>query len=79
MRVNAHPGKRFGPAGPLWTRPQRNTPETVGAIAPKQARLKPAPVHGSLAMTTILELAFSAAAALGGFGLAFLVNPYLPL
>jgi hypothetical protein len=30
-------------------------------------------------MTTILELAFSAAAALGGFALAFLVNPYLPL
>ncbi len=30
-------------------------------------------------MTTILELAFSAAAALGGFGLAFLINPYLPI
>jgi hypothetical protein len=30
-------------------------------------------------MTTIFELAFSAAAALSGFGLAFLINPYLPL
>jgi hypothetical protein len=30
-------------------------------------------------MTTIVQLAASAVAALGGFGLAFLVNPYLPL
>jgi hypothetical protein len=30
-------------------------------------------------MTMILELACGAAAALGGFGLAFLINPYLPL
>ena len=30
-------------------------------------------------MTTVLEFAFSAAAALSGFGLAFLINPYLSL
>jgi hypothetical protein len=30
-------------------------------------------------MTMLVELAFSAAAALGGFALAFLINPYLPL
>ena len=30
-------------------------------------------------MTRFYELAASAAAALGGFALAFLINPYLPL
>jgi hypothetical protein len=30
-------------------------------------------------MTRYFELAASAAAALGGFALAFLINPYLPL
>ena len=30
-------------------------------------------------MTAIFELAVSAVAALGGFGLAFLINPLLPL
>ena len=30
-------------------------------------------------MTTILELAASVAAAFGGFAIAFLVNPYLPI
>jgi hypothetical protein len=30
-------------------------------------------------MTTLLELAASAAAALGGFALAFALNPLLPL
>ena len=30
-------------------------------------------------MTPILELVFSAAAAAGGFALAFLINPSLPL
>jgi hypothetical protein len=80
MRVNAALCKEFAPAGPLWTRPRRNTPETAGAIAPKQARLKPrANFTGAFRMTTIVELAFSAAVALGGFGLAFLINPYLPI
>ena len=78
--MNANPRKRFGPAGPLWTRPRRNVPETVGAIAPKQARPKArASPRESFAMTTVLEFAFSAAAAISGFGLAFLINPYLPL
>jgi hypothetical protein len=30
-------------------------------------------------MTRFFELAASAAAALGGFALAFMINPYLPL
>jgi hypothetical protein len=32
-----------------------------------------------LPMTRFFELAASAAAGLGGFALAFLINPYLPL
>ena len=58
---------------------RRNNRETSGAISPKQNRPKRRARTRELPMRRFFELAASAAAALGGFALAFLINPYLPL
>jgi hypothetical protein len=68
-----------GAAAPDGGKARRNNRETSRVISPKQNRPKRRARIMELPMTRFFELAASAAAALGGFALAFLINPYLPL